>query len=110
MRNFSVFARSRRSARACSSNSCSFKVSSGRRSSGSAASPSAVFSSSTSETAAPICSHMVWQTVQLNRNRFLASAIMVMVTMASFPRPAAPRSFKRNKSPRKYTSRSMSIS
>ena len=67
MRNFSVRARSSRSRRACATSSCSLRVSSGRRSSGAAASPKAVFSSSTNDTAAPTCSHSVWQAVQFSR-------------------------------------------
>ena len=32
-----------------------------------------------------MCSQIVWQAVQLKRSRFLASAMAVMVTTASFP-------------------------
>ena len=49
---------------------------------------------SINETAAPMCSQTVSQAVQLNRSRFLASAIVVMVATASFPPPSDAPQFQ----------------
>ena len=65
--------------------SLSLSSSMGTFSSGGAARPSAVFSSSTSDTAAPMCWQIVSQAVQLNFRRLRAAAMVVIVATALPP-------------------------